>query len=349
MAGARRRLFGWSNDTIAGGSPLDELTAGAIPDATQMWPVQEVTVDDNESVLERNDEVTGLRGDVEPEEFREAPTVTVRGRLYPPILKKLIQLATGSTPTATGAAPAAITRRWEPVPYGTLALPAVHLSVVRDDLYEKFAGCQLSRFEVTFPLDDSATFEATFGALYRGEEAAAPPVPDYTFLEPRWAYKLRDAEAMLAGSSTAIEGLREVMLAYDNRHEDPEFWPMRNRLIIPGTGGDRDRILWYPQQRVLGDQQITGRLGFFDAKVQEEQARHLVKARQIVFDVEGPTLATTPVVKQMFRFTGNRMAYTGGGPSALQKEGRITSQYDLGVFVDPVTGKDAAFELTEAA
>lgn len=344
--GAPRRGFGWVADTTTGGSPYDTLVSGAIPDATELWPVRTVDVDKGEARLDRNDDITGRRGQNEPQEFLQAPSVTVKGRLIPPIAQFLLKAWTGATAVKTGTAPAAITSKYEPVDYGVIGLPAYHLSIVRDDLYEKVAGCQLDTLKFTFPLKEHATFEAVFRGLYRKQETGS--FPSVASIASSWVYLLRDAQALIAGSGTGIDGLTAFEIMLDNKLEDAEHWAKRNRVVTLGSGGDRDRILWYPQQRVLGaDRSVGGSISFSDVKTAEDQASDLAKARQLVFEIEADTLATTPSSKRLLRVTGTRGVYTGGGASPLQKDGRITSQYDLGLFLDSTTGKDVKFETTD--
>lgn len=357
-----RRQFGWVDDATVGGSNIDTLRGGptpdptvepTIPDASQMWPVTNASVDKGIVLLERNDEVRGRRGNTPPLEFRQAPVVTVSGRLYHPIMKKLIALVTGGTPATTGTAPAALTRAYLPIGYGNIGLPAVHLSVVRDDQYDKIAGCQLAELALNFPLDDDATFEATFVGLYRRAITATPPAVDFSYLSPAGAasefvYMLRDAQAFIDGSVSSIGGLRGYSLTFNNGLEDPDFWAMRNRLIKAATGTDRERLIWWPQRRKLGSAQtVTGQIMFSDVQAAEEAAHDLSRARQTVFEATGGSIATTPVARNMFRTTAYKTVYTGGGASALQRDGDVTTTYDFGVYVDESIGSDVKFELVE--
>lgn len=358
-----RRAFGWVDDASAagpGGSSLDDLRTlpaapdptevPAIPDPTQLWPVTSVAVDKGETMIERTNEVRGVRGNVAPDEFRQAPMVTVQGRLYMPILRKLIALATGTVPVTTGAAPTAIGRSYKAVKQGVAALPAVHLAIARDDLYEKVAGCQLTELALNFPLDEDATYSATFGGLYRKQETAPVPNLNFGYLTPDWAFKLRDAQLLLDAATVGIGSLREFNLTFSNGMRDAEFWPMRNRLRIPAAAGDRERILWYPERRKLGSAQaITGSVSFFDIQPALETRRELKRAGAAAFQIEGAPLATTPVARQLLELATTQFVLTGGqGANDLDRESDIQSAYDLGIYVDPATTDDLTFRVVDA-
>lgn len=344
---ALRRQFGFVDDTTAGGTAFDALSSGAIPDPDTFWPIQTATVTDGRVDLDRNDEIRGVRGRVEPEPFKRAPSVNLKGRLYAPIAKKLNELMTGSAGTVTGTSPAVRTRKFEPVE-GVDVLPAVHLALVNDDQYRKIAGCQLDSCEYTFPIDGAATFDATLVGLYEAPDSGTVPAAAYTDNAPDWSFKLRDAQALIAGAVSGIDGLASFTLKYENQFTDPEFWPKREREIVPAAGGNPEAIIWWPHIRRMGfDRAVTGSISFSTVKAAEEAAARLARARQFVFECEAELLATTPAARRLLRITGTRGVYTGGGASQLQKEGRASSQYDLGLFLDPTTGKDVKFELTE--
>lgn len=344
---ALRRAFGFVDDATAGGTAYDALSSGAIPDPDTFWPAQNATTTSGREDLDRNDEFRGVRGRVEPEPFRRAPSVNIKGRLYAPIAKKLLKLMTGASGAVTGTAPAVRTRKFEPVE-GVDVLPAVHLALVNDDQYVKVAGCQLDSCELAFTIDGAATFDATFVGLYEAPESAAVPAISYADNAPDWAFKLRDAQALIAGAVSGIDGLAGFTLKYENQFTAPEFWPMREREIVAVSGGNPEAILWWPHIRRMGfDRAVTGSINFSTVKAAEEVAERLARARQLVFECSAELLATTPAARRVLRITGTRGVYTGGGASQLQKDGRASSQYDLGLFLDPSTGKDVSFELTE--
>lgn len=432
-----RRLFGWIDDATVGGKNLGQLRVDendltevpSIPDPTQMWPVTNVTVDKGVTNLERTDEVRAVRGNAAPQEFRRAPTVSVSGRLYFPVLRKLLRLWTGGTPSTAGGSgtpitgvtaasstntftktahgltngqlvilsaltggsgltagvpyyviaaaantfqlalevggaavalgtdvtdvtvtnPAATTTTYPVLAYGAAGLPAVHLAVVRDDLYERVAGCVLSELQLSFPLDNHATFQATFAGKYYRQEDETPPAVDYsTYLRPDAALVLRDANMFLDGSGTAIDGLAGLDITLNNSLRDPDFYPGKNILRVPAAGGDRERVLWWPAVRKLGSaQEITGSLNFSDVKTAQETKLDLARAQQAVFEVSGGALGTSTPSRQLLRMTAYALALNGGGASALVREGDITSEYQFGAYLN-AQNQDVKFEVVDA-
>lgn len=353
-----RRAIGWVADPTAGGSSLDVLRGdprnrgpAAIPDPTQFWPVDTVTVNKGDRRVNRNSEIRADLDNMPEQEFKQAPVVTARGRVYMPLLKTFLRYVTGRRPTTTGVAPAAITTAYEPLGYGTVALPAMHLAVVRDDLYEKVAGCQLVRLRLDFPNDDLATWEAEFHGLYivRTAEALPAAATDFSYLNPDWALVLRDAAAYQAGSLTAMDGLRGYVLDFNNQLREPDHHAGKNVLVVPAAGGDRERRLWYPAARRLSAaRSITGQIQFWGASEAEEAKNDLARSEQFVFEVEGAPLSTTPASRQMLRSTAFNQQYTGGGPADLTREEDISATYDFGVFRSDAVGKALRFEVVDA-
>lgn len=337
-----RRLFGFVADDTLGGTAYDGLVAGAIPDPDTFWPITNVTIDKGLQTIDRNEEVRGRRGNTAPISFRAAPSATVQGLLYPDVAKKLVRLATGGTDSITGTSPAAITHRFDPVGFGTAALPAVHLAVVRDDVYHKLAGCQVSELQFNFPVDGEATFEATFVGKYYAQEDAAAPTATYD-LSPNEPFMLRDAQMFVDGDSEAIDGLRGFNLTFNNGFRDPDFYPMRNR--VAATTATPRRIVWFPEQRRLGSAQtVSGQVQFHTGIADEDRKQDLTQAQEIVFDVESELLDTTPEVAELLRITCSQTVYTGGGLGALTRDDDIQSEYELGVYVDESIGRDIRFE-----
>ena len=153
---------------------FDERVLGGsvTPVPAVYFPVTSVDPEKAITNIDRNDEITGELDEPVPIAFRQVNRVTIRGRLYPYVAKRLLLLATGAASTQTGTAPAAITHALIPKGYGSPHLPSINIVVVRDDLAEAYIGCQLDTLNLDFPLDGEATYEATFAALYRVPLAA---------------------------------------------------------------------------------------------------------------------------------------------------------------------------------
>jgi hypothetical protein len=343
-----RRLLGYVDDATAGGKSYDDLAAGAIPDANKFVAVTEADVDMGDNRLERNTEIRGYRGSPPPIEFQANPKVSFTSIAYPHLTKKLVRLWTGGTDARTGTPPAAITHLLEAIQSGDL--PAVHLGVVRDEKYDKVAGCTLNQLTLDFPLADHATLAASFNGKYMiPNVGTAPPAAAYTEY-PRRGYLLRDAKVYLDGSITQIPALAGIRFVLDNRMADPpDFFPGEN-VVVTTYDGVKRRI-WWPERHKFMSHAITGQIMFSEPKPDEDLKRELAHAESIVLecsfeDIDPPT---TPPAVEMLRVTGSQMVRTGGGAEGLQKEAAINSSYDFGLFVDEATGDDAKFEFTDGS
>jgi hypothetical protein len=104
------------------------------------------------------------------------------------------------------------------------------------------------------------------------------------------------------------------------------------------------RRIWYPDQHFLGGSQtVSGEINFATVQQAEDVKHDLAQAEQLVAEVEGRTLATTPVAKEMMRFTVKNAVRTGGGADALTKEGLQNSSYEYGGFIG-ADGTDVTVE-----
>src|SRR3954447_24406395 len=100
MAANIRRLFGIADDAVAGGSSYDDLTMGAIPDASIFWPVTGGNIDKNIERSGREDEVRGRRAASAPMPFRASPVMTVPVPAYLSVAKKGLRKTLGGTAPA---------------------------------------------------------------------------------------------------------------------------------------------------------------------------------------------------------------------------------------------------------
>lgn len=308
-----------------------------IPAATDLWPVTSVTVERGVVHLDRNDEIWGGRGNPAPEEFRKDPRLTVEGLAYQRLLEKLIWYALGSADVVSGSAPAARTHLSTPVGYGgTGLLPALFAQMFRDAQEDKIAGCYVNAWTVTFPLDGHGTFSSEIWGLYH-KSATGQTMPVLTRnTRDLKSLKLRDLRAYFAGSPVSIPGVTGFTLTYSNNIVDDSegrFAAGQSIDQITDTDGVLRRV-WYPDQHLLsGSQTITGEINFSTPQQAEETKHDLARVEQLVAEVEGPLLTTTPVVKEMMRFTLLNAVRTDGGPDPLAKEGLQRSSFSFGGFV----------------
>jgi hypothetical protein len=331
----------------AGTVPTWNTARIVIPDADDIWPVTGANVDRNVSHLDRAEEITGFRGVPVPEEFRKDPRCTVNALLYPRLAELLMWSAMGAADVVTGSAPAALTHLGKPVGYGgTGLLPALFAHIIRDDQVDKLAGCYVNSFTATFSLDGHATIEAELWSLYHiSSTGGSIPVLTRNTRDVK-TMKLRDLKAYFGGSPVSVPGVTSFSLTFTNNIVDDsegrfEAGASVDQLV--DSYGAARRV-WYPNQHFLGgSQSITGEIGFSTPKQAEEVKNDLAVAEQLVAEVEGRTLATTPVAKEMMRFTVKNAVRTSGGPGALQKEGLQTSSCEYGGFIG-ADGTDLTIE-----
>lgn len=345
------RFLGLTVDPQAGGSTYDVLSpAGAAiawPAPTLKVPVTTATADPGENKRERNDEVTGRRGNIAPVAFSEDPSFTFSARAYPGLLKALISRALGNLAAPTGVAPAAITTKADPIQSGSL--PALIATAVRETQTDFLSGLVVGELTLDFPADEDATIQVAMDALYR--EAAvtgAPAQPATVYGEPM---VLRDVKAYGGATGvTPIPCLGGLGLTFNNglvKDLRTRYCAGANVKAVVAAG--KTTRIWYPGKHKIGPQTITGRLDFGVERPDLETRRALADAEKLVIELVGYPLATTPVVNELVRITLHREVLTGGGASELVREGDITSSYEFGGFVDPTTNKDIEVEFLGTA
>jgi hypothetical protein len=321
----------------AGTVPSVSTARIVIPAATDLWPVTSVSIERGVVQLDRNDEITGYRGNPAPEEFRKDPRETVEGLAYQRLLEKLIWYALGSADVVTGTAPAARTHLSTPVGYGGSGLlPAMFTQMFRDAQEDKMAGGYVNSWSVTFTLDGHGTYSAEIWGLYhRSATGQTMPVLTRNARDLK-SLKLRDLRAYFAGSPVSIPGVTGFTLTYSNNIVDDSegrFAAGQSIDQITDTDGVLRRV-WYPDQHLLsGSQTITGEINFATPQQAEEVKHDLARVEQLVAEVEGPLMTTTPVAKEMMRFTLLNAVRTDGGPDPLAKEGLQRSAFNFGGFI----------------
>lgn len=336
-----------SGTGTAGTVPSISTARITLPDVTDLWPVTSVTVDRQVAHLDRNDEITGFRGNPAPEEFRKDPRQTVEGLAYQRLLENLIWRALGSTDVVSGTAPAARTHLSTPIGYGGSGLlPALFTQMFRDEQEDKMSGCYVNSWTVTFALDGHGTFSAELWGLYHKSRTGATMPVLTRHARDLKSLKLRDLRAFFAGSPVIVPGVTGFTLTYSNNLVDDSearFSAGRSVDQITDTDGVLRRV-WYPDQHFVGGSQtISGEINFSSVKQAEEVKHDLARVEQLVAEVEGPIMATTPAAKELMRFTLLNTVRTDGGPDPLAKEGLQRSSYSFGGFVG-ATGTDIRVE-----
>jgi hypothetical protein len=317
----------------AGTVPLVSTARITIPAADDIWPVTGVTVDKNVTHLDRNAEITGFRGNPVEEEFRKDPRLTVSGLAYQRLLELLWFKALGSADSMSGTAPAAITHLAIPIGYGGAGLlPAIFGHVVRDGQTDKLSGGWVNSITTTFTLDGHATYEADIWFLYHVASAGgAVPVLTRSSRDVK-TLKLRDLRAYFNGSPVSVPGVTGFSITYNNNIvDDSDARFAAGQSIDQQTDANSVlRRVWYPNQHFLGGSQtITGSIDFSSVQVAEDVKHDLAQAEQLVAEVEGALMATTPAAKEMMRWTVLNAVRSGGGAEALTKEGLQKASYEF--------------------
>lgn len=331
----------------AGTVPNVSTARITIPDADDLWPVTGANVDKNVTQLDRNEEITGFRGNPPPEEFRKDPRLTLNALAYPRLAEKLIWYAMGSPDIVTGSAPAARTHKATPMGYAASGLlPALFAQIIRDDQIDKLSGLWVNSVTVNFSLDGHGTIETELWGLYHvASTGGSIPVLTRNVRDLK-TLKLRDLRAYFGGSPVVVPGVTGFSFTFSNNivdDSDARFAAGQSIDQSTDSGGVLRR-LWYPSQNFLGgSQSISGEINFSTVKQAEDVKHDLAQAEQLVAEVEGGLLATTPVAKELMRFTVINAVRTGGGADALQKEGLQKSSYQYSGFIGS-TGTDVFVE-----
>jgi hypothetical protein len=199
-----RRLFGFTDDAVAGGSGYDALTGGVVPDATSFLPVTTANFEAGIERIGREDEVRGRRGATRPRPFRAAPSMSFSVGTYRSVVEKLARKCLGGTDTVTGSGSTPIAHNLGVLGFGSTALPCIHTQLVRDDLNHKMAGGSINRLSFSFPLDGEGTLEAEVMGTYAAHFASAAPTASFSGLSED-VMMLRDAQAYLDGTTPVAE------------------------------------------------------------------------------------------------------------------------------------------------
>lgn len=343
-----RRLFGMVADANAGGTPYDTLVSGAVPDATEFWPVTGGTSDKNLENIDRNAEVRGRRAASRPVPFRAAPELTVPLAAYGNLVAKALRKAMGGTDSVTGTPPASVTHTWPALGFGSTALPAVHAQLVRDDENLKVAGCSFNRVSLDFPLDGEGTAEINLWGLYHKHDVAAAPSTSFTGLSPN-PMMLRDAQVFIDGSGTSIPDLQGFRFSWDNQLR--REWFAKKNVVTQSLGTPVTTYKrWFPTENRLGSAQEV-RWGFNLSTVNTTQqlAHDYAQAQKFVFEVVADPLGTTPPANELLRITIYNSVLMDGGPEALSARDDINSSYEAGAFYDETAAKDVLVEYVNAS
>lgn len=351
------RWLGLALDPTRGGTTYDDITADVdpveIPDPTIWVPATTAQASPGSNNLDRNNEVTGSRGNPPPVSFSADPSVTFESRAYPAIVKPIISRALSSIGTPSGTRPAAITTEINPTDSNPLAALVVHL--LREEQYDVLTGVAVGSFSLNLPVDAEGTISLGDGrALYHDVPQTLPdplPTPSYTATGGRQTYMLRDVSAFLGdGAGVRIDCLAGFRLDYNNSliGDFQSRYCAGENIRIVRVGGVDYRI-WLPGRNKIGPQRITGTLDFGVTRPDLELARMIAQAQKLVVECTAGPAGTTPAADEMMRITLHKQVFMDGGAGDLVKDGDIRSSYQFEAFLDPATGRDLTVEFVSSA
>lgn len=357
-----RRLFGFVDDPVTGGASYDDLTttnfpAGSYPtfaagpppeppDATLFWPVTGGTIDQNIDRLDRADEVRGRRAVTPPMPFRSRPVITVPVNAYRAATEKALRKTLGGTDSVTGTA-SPYTHTLAVLGFGVTALPSVVVQLVRDDLNTKMSGGAFNRITMSLPFDAEGTVESEIGGLYAGNYPRATPTATYTGMtEKETVFMLRDAQAFIDGSGTAIPDLTGYEFTFVN-NVNPKWYARRNidSRVIGAGGNQLTRRLWFPEENKIGaSQDVTFGFSLGNVNVAQELAQAFGQIQKFVVEGFGDPIASTSATETI-RWTLYGTEVVGGGADAISSRGDLTSNFQGGVFYSTADGADIKVEI----
>ncbi len=342
MSANIRRLFGIKTDALAGGSPYDILSAGAIADVDTFYPVTGGTLDKNINQVTRGDEVRGRRPQNPPLPFRSNPVMTIPFNLYRSIFEKFWKKTAGGTDTVTGSAPS--THTIPALGFGTTQLPASFAQLIRDDLNHKMSGAFFESLSINAPLDGIATGQAVINGLYYKNDPVAAPTATFATDGPIF---LRDAKLFIDGSGTGVPDLQGIEFSFTN-NTTPKWYAGKN--VVSQTLGTPAllRKVWYPQEMKLGSaQDVTYAINLGNVNIAQELAQDFTQIQKFVFELWGDLVGAS---QELIRITCYNAAHgSAAGAEALNARDDITARFEGGAFYSDADAADIKVEIVSAS
>jgi|SRR5215471_4180528 len=342
------RLFGFTDDATAGGKDYDSLSAGAIPDATEFYPVTGGNWNPGIERIDRNNEVRGRRANVSPRPFRAAPTLTVPVACYRRVAERMFYKCMGVVNTTGGTGPTPYTHTISTLGYPTVTLPAAHLQIVRDDLNVKVSGACVNSITAEFPLDGEGTLNIEYFGKYFNHFTGSTPTPSYPNLgDDVDTLMLRDASVYLDGSVTKVPDIQGFSLTFNNNLI--RKWYAGRNVVTRGLGSPtQTKKLWFPaENKAQAAPDITYSITFGSVDAAQEIAMWYAQIEKFEFDIVGlPLSGAFSATSEQIKITIYAGVHTDGGAGDLSARDDIVSTFTGGVFFSEALSKDLEIAVT---
>lgn len=349
MASANE-FIGLAVDPVALGSTRDLLGGSPSWATPTIWlPVETAQVTPGYRNLDRNNEVRNQRGQVPEVAFQADPSLTFTVKMYPSLMKFLFPKGLGGTIVATGTSPAAITSK---IPVGSVQLGAMQAIVVRDTQTDRMSGVVISSMDINVPTDGDATVTFNCDALFHKHYVtSSPPTPAYVTENP---YSTVTLKTMLGAALTVVQCATSLTLTYDNQlKSDADLRFCKGANIEVATAGTPPvyQRRQYPGRYALGDQKLTGQIGFSTVRTDMEDLQRVAQANKLVWELTQDPInpATTPAADELMRITVPAGQIDGGGASALVNDSVPNSSYNFSGYIDPASGASFFVEFVTSA
>ncbi len=338
-----RRYFGLTNDpnSAAGGTNLETMVADTvnfptadIPDITNAWPVITATADWGKGVINRDNEVTGVRASRPPIPFKATPTIPFTVDAYRYTMEKALKSVMGAEGAITGAGPYA--HPLSVLPFGAGIIPSLNLQIIRDSMHHKATGAVLESVECTFPFDGPGTVACEAHPLYMRQEPSTVAMPTGVIPEVNaQPILVRDATIVFDGGTSTI-GINQFSFGVKNngRYDWQSAGHCSEQRVV-GTPGVL-RQLWFPHyHKIIARHTVTFHVGFEDTQEIQETAMQWGQIQKVVVTLADPTVAGNSIVITQFA-----TEIEGGGVDALTASGNQTAAFDGRGYYSASDGTD---------
>lgn len=350
------RWLGLALDPTPGGSNLNALADPGpidIPDPTTWIPIESAQPNKGFTDSDTNNLGYGKRGGSAPLPFRARPTLTFQTDLFSKAAKLLIAAGIGKVGAPTGTAPAPIKTPVSPADTGD-QLPGLVAWLVRDGQTDRLSGLWVDSFTVTVQ-GAVPTLQVTLNALYQETVQTPGSLPTASYVgygvDQKYSGVMFKVLQGASGSEVAVDCVANFAFTYNNNLEDDEdVIYCRGENVLTELVDGRYRRRQWPDKHVLGEQALTGTIGFGSTRQDIEERQLFATAERVVAEFHENPLGTTPPSDRLLRIVIPQQVITGGdGADAYSRNAPIKASYEWAGFLDPATGTDIVAEFVDTA